>query len=121
MTKSELVEALLRRQHHLSHRDIEFAVKSMLEIMCRALADGGRIEIRGFGSFSLRHRPARVGRNPKTGAAVALSAKHVPHFKPGKNLRARVNLGDTSEAAATEAAPAPRWQLERLAGFRARG
>ena len=68
------------------------AVKSVLEQMSQALADGDRIEVRGFGSFSLHYRPPRMGRNPKTGEAVALPGKHVPHFKPGKELRERVNI-----------------------------
>ena len=73
--------------------DVELAVKQVLEIMSDALAQGGRIEIRGFGSFSLHFRPPRQGRNPKTGETVALSGKYVPHFKPGKDLRERVNDG----------------------------
>ncbi len=91
MTKSELIEALALDQKHLAHTDVEMAVKTLLEQMSQSLADGGRIEVRGFGSFSLHYRPARMGRNPKTGAAVALPGKHVPHFKPGKELRERVN------------------------------
>lgn len=87
MTKSELIEILSRRQPHLKADDVDLAVKSLLEMMGGALAHGERIEIRGFGSFSLHYRPPRVGRNPKTGASVALPAKHVPHFKPGKELR----------------------------------
>src|SRR5690606_11137047 len=87
MTKSELIEALAARQNHLAASDVELAVKSLLEQMSQALAHGERIEIRGFGSFSLRYRPPRMGRNPKTGDAVALPGKHVPHFKPGKELR----------------------------------
>lgn len=93
MTKSELIENLSRKLEHLAYRDIELSVKNLLEMMGQALANGERIEIRGFGSFSLHHRPARVGRNPKTGEAVALPAKSVPHFKPGKELRERVNNG----------------------------
>lgn len=93
MTKSELIETLSRKQSHLPAKDVELAVKSLLEQMSNALADGRRIEIRGFGSFSLHFRPPRMGRNPKTGEAVALSGKHVPHFKPGKDLRERVNDG----------------------------
>jgi integration host factor subunit beta len=69
---------------------VELAVKQVLEIMSDALAQGDRIEIRGFGSFSLHFRPPRQGRNPKTGETVALAGKHVPHFKPGKELRERV-------------------------------
>jgi integration host factor subunit beta len=91
LTKSELIEVIAREQSHLAYRDVELAVKCMIEQMSQALASGERIEIRGFGSFSLHYRPARVGRNPKTGDAVALAGKHVPHFKPGKELRERVN------------------------------
>jgi integration host factor subunit beta len=91
MTKSELIEMLARKQKHLPAKDVELAVKHLLELMSNALASGERIEIRGFGSFSLHFRPPRVGRNPKTGEAVALAGKYVPHFKPGKDLRDRVN------------------------------
>lgn len=91
MTKSELIEALSNRQSHLGPGDVEMAVKSLLEQMAQSLAGGERIEVRGFGSFSLHYRPPRVGRNPKTGTQVPLSGKHVPHFKPGKELRDRVN------------------------------
>ena len=93
MTKSELIENLSRKLDHLAYRDIELSVKSLLEQMSQSLSNGDRIEIRGFGSFSLHHRPARVGRNPKTGESVALPAKFVPHFKPGKELRERVDEG----------------------------
>ena len=91
MTKSELIEMLSQRQSHLKADDVDLAVKSLLEMMGGSLAEGERIEIRGFGSFSLHYRPARLGRNPKTGESVELSGKHVPHFKPGKELRDRVN------------------------------
>ena len=91
MTKSELIEILSRRQPHLKAEDVDLAVKSLLEMMGSALSQGDRIEIRGFGSFSLHYRPPRMGRNPKTGESVALPAKHVPHFKPGKELRERVS------------------------------
>jgi integration host factor subunit beta len=91
MTKSELIEALARRQTHLAFHDVELGVKELLEQVSQELARGERIEIRGFGSFSLHFRPPRIGRNPKTGDAVALPGKHVPHFKPGKELRERVN------------------------------
>lgn len=94
MTKSELIEALAARQTHLATADVELAVKDLLEQMSHALASGDRIEIRGFGSFSLHYRPPRMGRNPKTGEAVALPGKYVPHFKPGKELRERVNAGE---------------------------
>jgi integration host factor subunit beta len=91
MTKSELIEILSQRQVHLKADDVDLAVKSLLEMMGGALATGERIEVRGFGSFSLHFRPPRTGRNPKTGDAVALAGKHVPHFKPGKELRERVS------------------------------
>ena len=91
MMKSELIELMARKQNHLAYKDIELAVKSMLDQMSDALAVGERIEIRGFGSFSLHFRPPRAGRNPKTGDSVALPGKYVPHFKPGKELRERVN------------------------------
>ncbi len=93
MTKSELIELLARKQSHLAYKDVELAVKSLLEQMSDALAKGQRIEIRGFGSFSLHFRPPRVGRNPKTGESVELKGKYVPHFKPGKELRERVDQG----------------------------
>lgn len=91
MTKSELIEIIARKQSHLAGKDIELAIKTMLEHMSNALSSGQRIEIRGFGSFSLHFRPPRMGRNPKTGDSVALPGKYVPHFKPGKDLRDRVN------------------------------
>lgn len=93
MTKSELISALAERQKHLAFADVELAVRNVIEQMSVALAGGDRIEIRGFGSFSLHYRPPRTGRNPKTGTAVALPGKYVPHFKPGKELRQRVNDG----------------------------
>ncbi len=93
MTKSELIEIIAAKQKHLPAKDVELALKQMLEVMSDALASGERIEIRGFGSFSLHFRPPRQGRNPRTGEAVALSGKHVPHFKAGKDLRERVNSG----------------------------
>ncbi|WP_303901182.1 integration host factor subunit beta [Thiohalomonas denitrificans] len=93
MTKSELIEILASKQSQLAQKDVELAVKTVLEHMAQTLASGDRIEIRGFGSFSLHYRPPRMGRNPKTGEAVALDSKFVPHFKPGKELRDRVNEG----------------------------
>ncbi len=93
LTKSDLIESLARNQSHLPPKDVELAVKSILEKMSAELAGGDRIEIRGFGSFSLHFREPRIGRNPKSGDAVALRGKHVPHFKPGKELRERVNNG----------------------------
>ncbi len=91
MTKSEMIEILSQRQTQLAYRDVELAVKTMLEHMASTLSSGDRIEIRGFGSFSLHYRPPRTGRNPKTGDSVSLIAKYVPHFKPGKEMRERVN------------------------------
>lgn len=91
MTKSELIEKIAARQDQLSSKDIELAVKLVLDYMSQALATGERIEIRGFGSFSLHYRAPRLGRNPKTGEAVELEGKYVPHFKPGKEMRDRVN------------------------------
>nr|WP_314264532.1 integration host factor subunit beta [uncultured Moellerella sp.] len=92
MTKSELIERLTSQQSHLSAKVVEDAVKKMLEHMVDTLAGGERIEVRGFGSFSLHYRAPRVGRNPKTGDKVELEGKYVPHFKPGKELRDRVNI-----------------------------
>lgn len=91
MTKSGLIERLAIKQTHLMHKDAELAVKLMLDEIGSALAQKDRVEIRGFGSFSLHHRPARVGRNPKTGESVRIPEKRVPHFKPGKEMRERVN------------------------------
>ena len=91
MTKSELIERIALRQSQLSTKDVELAVKCVIDQMVNGLAAGKRIEIRGFGSFSLHCRAARIGRNPKTGEQVQLAGKHVPHFKPGKEMRDRVN------------------------------
>jgi integration host factor subunit beta len=96
-----LIEVIAKEQSHLAYRDVELAIKCMIEQMSQALASGDRIEIRGFGSFSLHFRPPRLGRNPKTGEAVALAGKHVPHFKPGKELRERVNEALDAQAAAS--------------------
>lgn len=93
MTKSELISILVAKQPQLQPRDVELAVKELLEQMSAVLASGERIEVRGFGSFSLHYRPPRIGRNPKTGASVHVPDKYVPHFKPGKELRERVNNG----------------------------
>ena len=91
MVKSELVHALNEKSPELQIRDVDLALNCMLKQMADALAQGQRIEIRGFGSFDLHHRPARIARNPKTGAAVDLPAKVVVHFKPGKEMRGRVD------------------------------
>ncbi|MFP5384188.1 MAG: integration host factor subunit beta [Gammaproteobacteria bacterium] len=109
MTKSELIERIAARQTQLSVKDVELAVKTILEDMSDNLANGGRVEIRGFGSFSLHFRAPRTGRNPKTGEAVDLQGKYVPHFKPGKELRDRVNdsLQNELSASAEAARRAP--------------
>jgi len=91
MTKSELIELIARKQTQFAQKDVEIAVNQIVDSMIDTLSQGERIEIRGFGSFSLHHRKARVGRNPKTGATVELADKRVPHFKPGKALRERVD------------------------------
>lgn len=96
MTKSELIEKLSGIHSTLPPRQVELAVKELLEQMVQTLATSDRIEIRGFGSFALHYRAPRIGRNPKTGDQVELDGKHVPHFKPGKALRERVdNLGQS--------------------------
>lgn len=101
MTKSELIEVLSIKQTHLMQKDVELAVKLVLDQVSMALEKQQRVEIRGFGSFALHHRPARVGRNPKSGESVQIPAKHVPHFKPGKEMRERVNALVSSGSATT--------------------
>lgn len=91
MTKSELIEQIAAQHPDLSLKDVETAVRLILDDITEALSTGGRVEIRGFGSFSLHYREPRVGRNPKTGDSVPLEGKYVPHFKPGKELREQVN------------------------------
>lgn len=115
MTKSELIEIIAAKQAQLSVKDVELAVKTLIEQMSETLAAGERIEIRGFGSFSLHYRAPRIGRNPKTGESVGLAGKYVPHFKPGKELRDRVNdslerdreLGRASQPALEDGAESP--------------
>ena len=102
MTRSDLVEALASRFHHLTQRDAEFAVKAILDAMSDALVRGHRIEIRGFGSFSVNRRPPRVGRNPRTGESVTIPEKRVPHFKPGKALREAVDAKTNALRAANK-------------------
>ncbi len=92
MTKSELIAQLAGRHAQFSIADIEMAVKTILDALAKNLSRGERIEIRGFGSFSLSFRPARLGRNPKSGERVQVPAKYVPHFKAGKELRDRVDF-----------------------------
>lgn len=92
LTKSELIEQVAAKQTQLPAADVELAIRTILDAMTDSLSNGDRIEVRGFGSFSLHYRAPRTGRNPKTGEAVELMGKYVPHFKPGKELRARVNV-----------------------------
>lgn len=91
MTKSELIERLSMRYQNLRAQDVEEAVKLMIEKVCQSLEKGDRVEIRGFGSFSLHYRDARTGRNPKTGESVKVPAKSIPYFRAGKELRERVD------------------------------
>lgn len=98
MTKSELIERLTWQQTHLAHKDVELAVRLIIDEISDALMREQRVEIRGFGSFSLHYRPERVGRNPKTGDPVSIPAKYVPHFKPGKELRERVNESESDDS-----------------------
>lgn len=91
MVKSELIARIASKQSQLSLKDIELSINHLVECMSDSLGSGRRIEIRGFGSFSLHHRPPRKAHNPKTGARVFTAAKYTPHFKPGKDLRDRVN------------------------------
>lgn len=93
MIKSELIQRLSERNPHLFHRDVERIVATIFDEITAALARGDRVELRGFGAFSVKHRPARQGRNPRTGAAVAVTDKRVPFFKTGKELRERLNDG----------------------------
>ena len=90
ITKSDLVKALSKNQRYLAPKDVEVAVRSLINMLSNSLSSGERIEIRGFGSFSLRYHPSRIGRNPRTGESVSIAGKYVPHFKPGKELRKRV-------------------------------
>ena len=91
MTRSELIEKISEQQSQLPAKDVELAVRLVLNYLTDALSSGERVEIRGFGSFSLHYRRPRMGRNPKTGESVKLAGKYVPHFKPGKEMRDRVN------------------------------
>jgi integration host factor subunit beta len=91
MTKSELIQRIAELNPHLYHRDVERIVTTVFEEISEALARGDRVELRGFGAFSVKQRDARVGRNPRTGAAVQVAEKHIPFFKTGKLLRERMN------------------------------
>jgi len=93
MTKSEIIEMIAHKQMHLPLKDVELSIKHILDLMSNSLSNGRRIEIRGFGSFSLHYRTPRIGRNPKTGEPVSLPGKYVPHFKPGKDLKMQVDKG----------------------------
>jgi integration host factor subunit beta len=105
MTRSDLVNRLAEKFAQLTQRDTEFAVKTIFDAMSDALARGHRIEIRGFGSFSISRRPPRIGRNPRSGEQVVIPEKRVPHFKPGKALREAVDK--TASAPDVEGADAP--------------
>lgn len=94
MTKSELIARLAAANPHLYHRDVERIVTTVFEEVTAALARGDRVELRGFGAFSVKERGARVGRNPRTGEAVDVSAKYVPYFKTGKQLREALNTSE---------------------------
>ncbi|WP_343561179.1 integration host factor subunit beta [Kiloniella sp. b19] len=93
MTKSELIQRIADQNPHLFHRDVERIVTTIFDEMTSALAKGDRVELRGFGAFSVKHRDARVGRNPRTGESVQVDSKHIPFFKTGKLLRERLNNG----------------------------
>lgn len=90
INKKELIEIIANDQEQLPYKDIELAIKTIIESMIDSLKKGKRIEIRGFGSFSLRYRKSRIGRNPKSGESVNIDERYVPHFKPGKDLKERV-------------------------------
>ena len=90
INKKELIEIIANEQDQLPYKDIELSVKTIIESMIDSLTKGKRIEIRGFGSFSLRYRKSRIGRNPKSGESVNIDERYVPHFKPGKDLKERV-------------------------------
>ena len=107
MTKSELIEVIARKQKHLPAKDVELAVKHLLDLMSDSLAKGHRIEIRGFGSFQVKMREAREGRNPKTGEPVHISAKRTPFFKVGKELKEMVDRSHSE-------APAPSGDEETI-------
>ena len=99
MIKSELVARLAQRYPHLYHRDVERIVTTMLDAITKALAEGHRVELRGFGAFSVKVRPSRMGRNPRTGEPVSVDEKRAPFFRTGKELRERLNGHDNGHAA----------------------
>ena len=92
MIKSELIQKIAAANPHLYHRDIERIINIIFDEIVEALARGDRVELRGFGAFTVKHRPPRQGRNPRTGAAVSVDEKFVPFFKTGKELRERLNV-----------------------------
>lgn len=98
MTKSELIMRIAEANPHLYHRDVERIVSTIFDEMSEALARGERVELRGFGAFSVKRRDPRVGRNPRTGTTVQVSEKHIPFFKTGKQLRDRLNSGNDSQS-----------------------
>ena len=91
MTKSELIARIAEKNPHLFHRDVERIISTIFDEISGALADGNRVELRGFGAFSVKHRGSRMGRNPRTGASVHVQEKRIPYFKTGKELRERLN------------------------------
>ena len=93
INKKDLIEVISKDQDQLPQRDIDLAIKTIINSMLESLASGKRIEIRGFGSFALRYRKSRIGRNPKSGESVEIAERYVPHFKPGKKLKQKVNEG----------------------------
>ena len=95
MTRSELIHAIASKQQHIAYEEVEKAVRTIVDHISQTLAEGNRVEIRGFGSFSLHYQPPHLGRNPRTGVAVPVSGKYRPYFKPGKEMRARV-MNNTS-------------------------
>jgi integration host factor subunit beta len=115
MIKSQLVARLVQRYPHLYHRDVERIVSTVLDRISQALAKGDRVELRGFGAFSVKSRPARVGRNPRTGEAVTVGEKRAPFFRTGKELREKLNLTPASPPASSSAAP-PREPADSHAG-----
>jgi integration host factor subunit beta len=102
MVKSELIQRIATKQQSLSLEDVEVSVNHILDHLCEALGKGDRIEIRGFGSFNLRYRAPRNAHNPKTGEKLATEAKYWPHFKAGKELKVRINTGDSSHVVRDE-------------------
>jgi len=117
MIKSELVQRIAEHNPHLYQRDVENIVNAILDEIVAALARGDRVELRGFGAFSVKHRPARAGRNPRTGAHVPVDQKSVPFFKTGKEMRERLNREAERPKPAPERAGSRRlsWQATQIA------